>query len=319
MVRNAGRELTTDGVPFPEWNDGQGVTAAVDTRRDSPVKEDSMVNEDDAQSHIDAGTAHEDSDEYGKAIAEFSEAIRLTTDRAYECYVRRAHAYARVGDFDRAAADYNMAIGLDPDFDVAYCMRGEMYANRGDYDMAIVDYDIAVRLATDETYGAYAHLRRSEVHAMRNEYDRAIADFENAIRLGGSAAHALVSERDIRGYLESQFSAAYAHALKGDAYLAIGDRDRAIADYGEEINLGAEEDLRDYYISRGDAHAVGDDWVQAMEDYDGAVRADAASPSTYLRRGIGYIHLGEGHRAIEDLYRVKEFLDEIEDSDSPGT
>lgn len=278
-----------------------------------------MVDEDDAQSHIDAGIAHADSNDYGKAIAEFSEAIRLTTGRAYECYVRRADAYARTGEFDRASADYRMAIGLDPNFDVAYAMRGEMYAQQGEYDMAIVNYGIAVRLATDETYGAYAHLRRGETHAMRNEYDMAIADFENAIRLGGSAAHALASKRDIRGYLESQFSAAYAHALKGDAYLAIGDRDRAIADYGEAINLGAEEDLRDYYISRGDAYAIEDDWARAVEDYDRAVRSDADSPSAHLRRGIGYIQLGEGHRAIEDLYRVKEFLDEIEDSDSPGT
>ncbi len=219
-----------------------------------------MVNNEDAQIHIDAGIAYADGNEYDKAISAFSEAIRLTADQAYECYVRRADAYARMRDFGRAAADYNMAIGLDPDFDVAYCMRGEMYAQQGEYDMAIVDYGIAVRLAADETYGAYAYLRRGESHAMRNEYDRAIADFENAIRLGGSAAHALVSKRDIRGYLESQFSAAYAHALKGDAYLAIGDDDRAIADYGKAINLGAAEDLRDYHIRRGDAYAIGDDW-----------------------------------------------------------
>ena len=224
-----------------------------------------------------------------------------------------------MGEFDRADADYSMAIGMDPNVDVAYAMRGEMRAQRGEYDMAIVDYDIAVRLARDETYGAYAYLRRGEARAMRSEYDMAIADFENAIRLGGSAAHALVSRRDIRGYLESQFSAAYAHALKGDAYLAIGDCHSAIVDYGEAINLGAEEDLHDYYISRGDAYANEENWSRAVEDYDSAVRSDAGSPSAHLRRGIGYIQLGEGHSAIEDLYRVKEFLDEIEDGDSPGT
>ena len=278
-----------------------------------------MVNNDNAQSRIDAGIAYTDSDEYGKAIAAFSEAIRLTTDLAYECYVRRASVYVRMGDFDRAAADYGMAIGLDPNFDVAYAMRGEMYALQGEYDMAILDYDTAVGLAKDETYGAYAYLRRGEVYAMRNEYDRAIADFENAIRLGGSAAHGLVSKRDITGYLESQFSAAYALALKGDAYLAIGNYDRAIADYGEAINLGGKEDLGDYYIRRGDAHAIGDDWVRAVEDYDRAVLADADNPSASLRRAIGYIQLGESHRAIEDLYRVKEFLDELEGGDSPGT
>ena len=278
-----------------------------------------MDNNDEAQSRIDAGIVHTDSGEYDRAIEEFSKAISLTTDRAYECYVRRAYALVRMDEYDRAEADYNMAISLDPNVDVAYAMRGEMRAQRGEYDTAIVDYDIAVRLATDETYGAYVHLRRGEAHAVRNEYDMAIADFESAIRLGGSAAHALVSRRDVRGYLESQFSAAYAHALKGDAHLAAGGCDMAIEAYGEAINLGAEEDLRDYYIRRGDVHAIEDDWVRAMEDYDGAVRSDADTPSAHLRRGIGYIHLGEGHRAIEDLYRVKEFLDEVEGSDSTGT
>ena len=278
-----------------------------------------MVNNDDARSRIDAGIAYADSNEYRKAVAAFSEAIRLTADLGYECYVRRASVYVRMGDFDRAAADYGMAIGLDPNFDVAYAMRGEMYALKGEYDMAIRDYDIAVGLATDETYGAYAHLRRGEAHAMRSEYDRAIADFEDAIRLGGSAAHGLVSKRDMSGYLESQFSAAYAHAAKGDAYLAIGNYDRAIADYGEAINLGPEEDLPYYCIRRGDVHAIEEDWVQAIEDYDRAVRAAADSPAALLRRGIGYIRLGESHRAIEDLHRVREFLDQIEGADSPGT
>ena len=158
-----------------------------------------MVNNDDAQSRIDAGIAYTESNEFGKAIEAFSEAIRLTADLAYECYVRRAFAYVQLGDSDKAAADYGMAIGLDPNFDVAYAMRGEMYALQGEYDMAILDYDIAVGLATDETYGAYAYLRRGEAHAMRNEYDRAIEDFENPIRLGGSAAHGLVSKRDMSG------------------------------------------------------------------------------------------------------------------------
>ena len=83
-----------------------------------------MVDNDDARSRIDAGIAHTDSNEYGKAIEAFSEAIRLTTDLAYECYVRRAYVYVQMGDFGRADTDYRMAIGLDPNIDVAYAMRG---------------------------------------------------------------------------------------------------------------------------------------------------------------------------------------------------
>ena len=56
-----------------------------------------MDDNDEAQSRIDAGIAHTDSGEYARAIEEFSEAIRLTADRAYECYVRRAYACVRDG------------------------------------------------------------------------------------------------------------------------------------------------------------------------------------------------------------------------------
>ena len=60
-----------------------------------------------------------------------------------------------------------------------------MRARRGEYDMAIVDYDIAVRLATDEMYGAYVHLRRGKAHAMRSEYegDSGLRECHQAARL----------------------------------------------------------------------------------------------------------------------------------------
>ena len=56
-----------------------------------------MVNDDRAQSNFDAGIADADSNEYDRAIAAFSEAIRLTDNLAYECYVRRASVYVPWG------------------------------------------------------------------------------------------------------------------------------------------------------------------------------------------------------------------------------
>src|SRR5262249_16559641 len=54
--------------------------------------------------------------------------------------------YANKGDRDRAIADYNEAIRLDPENAMAFNNRGASYANKGDRDRAIADYNEAIRL-----------------------------------------------------------------------------------------------------------------------------------------------------------------------------
>ena len=58
------------------------------------------------------------------------------------------------GDYDKALADFNQAIQLDPTYVFAYNNCGNVYLHKGDYDKAIADYDKAIQL--DPKYaGAY--------------------------------------------------------------------------------------------------------------------------------------------------------------------
>jgi tetratricopeptide (TPR) repeat protein len=59
----------------------------------------------------------------------------------------RGNAYQVNGDIDRAIADYDEAIQLDPNLADAFTGRGPAYRNKGDVDRAIVDYDQAIRLS----------------------------------------------------------------------------------------------------------------------------------------------------------------------------
>ncbi len=50
-------------------------------------------------------------------------------------------SYQEKGQWDKAIAEYNEAIELDPKFAMAYVNRGAAYASIGQLDKAIADYN----------------------------------------------------------------------------------------------------------------------------------------------------------------------------------
>jgi len=87
-------------------------------------------------------------------------------------YHNRSVAYNRKGEYDRAIADLDEAIRLDPKFALAYNNRGVAYKNKGELDRAITDFDEAIRL--NPKY-ALPHDNRGNAYKNKGEYDRAIA------------------------------------------------------------------------------------------------------------------------------------------------
>jgi lipoprotein NlpI len=51
----------------------------------------------------------------------------------------RGLSYKSKGNFDRAIADFSEAIRLDPNYAEVYYLRGVTYGNKGDLDRAIAD------------------------------------------------------------------------------------------------------------------------------------------------------------------------------------
>jgi carboxyl-terminal processing protease len=133
------------------------------------------------------GAAYHQKNDFDRAIADYSEAIRLDPKYAL-AFGNRGSTYDDKKEFDRAIADYNEAIRLNPKYAVAFNNRGVAHRNKKEFDRAIADYSEAIRL--DPKY-ALAFNNRGLVHYGKKEFDRAIADYSEAIRLNPKYAEAI--------------------------------------------------------------------------------------------------------------------------------
>ena len=126
------------------------------------------------------GNAHKRKGQWGKAIADYSEAIRLKPGDA-DFVVSRGNAYYYFGQFDRAIKDYDEAIGLNPDLAEAFSNRANVYRKKGLLDRAIADYERAIHLAP---YNAQAHADRGLAYEQKGDRSQARRDYKKAYALG---------------------------------------------------------------------------------------------------------------------------------------
>lgn len=85
-----------------------------------------------------------------------------------KAYYNRARAVRSKGDFDRSIEDFDQAIALTPNYDVAYFGRGLAYHKKGEYDHAINDYTQAIKL---KPRYVLAFSNRGRAYSSRAQHD----------------------------------------------------------------------------------------------------------------------------------------------------
>jgi len=212
--------------------------------------------------------------EYDKAIADYDQAIRLNPKYAW-AYHNRGYAWYGKGEYDKAIADYDKAIALDGKLAMAYNDRGRAWYAKQEYDKAIADYAKAIELDPKNTW---PYNNRGLIWYAKQEYDKAIADYDQAIRL------------------DPKNDAAYHN--RGDAWRATGAYDKAIADYDQAIRLDPK--YAPSYNNRGLAWYATGAYDKAIADYDQAIRLDPKYAKAYDNRGDAWRAKTEYDKAIAD-------------------
>jgi hypothetical protein len=132
-------------------------------------------------------------------------------------YYHRGQTWLKTGEFDRAIADFDASIRLDPASAWTYNNRGSAWYFKGDPDRAIVDFDKAIQ--RDPAY-ALAYHNRGEIRKDKGDFNGAIADYGAAIGL------------------DSGYTAAYVD--RALAYERIGDLARARQDFRTALSQPAK-------------------------------------------------------------------------------
>lgn len=117
--------------------------------------------------------------EYGRALADFDEAIRLSPDNATAFY-NRGRAHTGQKQYTQAISDFDEAIRLKPDFAAAFSNRGIVYGELNQNSRVIADFDEAVRIKPNDASAANV---RGLGYARLQQYARAVTDYDTAIRL----------------------------------------------------------------------------------------------------------------------------------------
>ena len=232
----------------------------------------------EAEEHYDAGVAFFEQGRFDKAIAEFNLAIELDPD-SVASYTNLGLAYDRLEDFARAISAYTRAIALDPNKPVPYYNPSFAYDDLGNCEAALRDLDKAIELNPD--YGG-AYLGRGVIYIEIGEYARAVEDLSISLVL-------LPDE-----YLT--------YGDRGLAYLKLEDFAAAVDDFTSVLGFLQEEAF--FFGQRGLAYLglayLGlAKYEQALVDFDTAVQMNELNWFTIaLERSRVLVIVGQYEEAI---------------------
>jgi tetratricopeptide (TPR) repeat protein len=129
------------------------------------------------------GDAHASLHNLNKALASYEQALKLTDSRdrraRAKLYLKRGKVWIKKGEYQRAIADLNRALALDPNKPMAYYYRGTAWRLQRRFRKAVEDYTRAISLKKNPAF--YYH--RSQAYTRMGMVDKAVADMEKAVRL----------------------------------------------------------------------------------------------------------------------------------------
>ncbi len=267
--------------------------------------------------------------QYDDAIFWYSKGIEMLSsdDRIqYRQYLHRARAdaYGNLGQYQKQAADYKIALDLDPnDTRTSFCYA-VVLMNLGRYQSA-VDYCEKIIKAFNEEKPttlkdvigptavvsnfmqseiAETYLVRAFSYGKLGNYQQELVDCNEAIRISSK--------------YELPYQSELAYAIRALAFQSLGKMSNALEDCNKAIQLDSARSVNyessleimpenaGVYGLRGSVYVNMKQYKSAVEDLNKAIAAAPKYAWAYHERGIAFSKLGKDSLAANDQQKAKE-------------
>jgi tetratricopeptide (TPR) repeat protein len=218
---------------------------------------------------------------YHRAIFIFNDILKQHPKHEKALYYRGL-SYCALKEYEKALADFTLALELNEAAVGALINRGIIYALIGKEEKALDDFTDAIKYDPDN-HKIYSN--RGGLYARKKDYSRALADFDRAL------------EKDS----ENKKLLAY----RGDMLLALGRYNEAIKDYGYAIKQDPKDG--DIYRRRANARRLMGEIDLAVKDINKSVTFQPTNALSYAILGIIWFNKKDYGRAIANFVLSQGF------------
>jgi tetratricopeptide (TPR) repeat protein len=260
-----------------------------------------------ADEYYKRGLAAYQEGELSRAIADFSEAIKLDPDFA-EAHFQRGNARLAKEEYEEAIADFKRAVKLKPELatpvssekiridqsSMQFHQQALAEKARGLLEEALV---LCAKAIAKDPNNFWAYDVRGDIYRQLLQYEKAIADYGKAYEIKKSVNPFLY---DI-DYLNK----------RGYCYLQLFKYQEALADFNLGLALAYKLNVAEYefdiFINRGNTYQSLGLYERSIADYTKAI--ENATPikrksilgNAYNQRGVSYQLLGDRQKALADF------------------
>ena len=240
---------------------------------------------------FDRGVAYNFVKQYDLALRDLSSAIELDTgaikplpgwpraprlprDLAGD-YGWRGKVYETTGDHDRALADYQEAICLDPDKATWWIDLGDLHQHQSNFRQAMYDYNQAILVEPDNPL-CWLGLAR-------------------LLKQAGQCDDAMAA---VSTFFDPSKPNLLALLLRGDIYRCQGDIQRAISDYTQATRLEPSNAL--IWLDLANLYKEAKHYDKAESTISRVLNAEPGNLQARILRANLYHTLGAAHKAIAE-------------------
>ncbi len=239
----------------------------------APLTRATELDPANARYYAARGDVYSHLESWSQAVGDYAMAAALGADDP-ETFLRYGRALCEAGQFEEAIRVLDQAEGLS-ERPEAYGIRGLAYGVMGEQEEALENLTRAIAIAP---YEADYYTWRGHLHADLGRYQEAVADYRKAIIFG----------QDDLNVLLAFGNALYETGHYRETVLVLDLVLRVLTDGGA-------------YKLRGMAYRAQGEYERAYEDMGRAVRYAAGDPYAYYERAVTAIALGRYDEAAADL------------------